>query len=185
MLSKREKTVAIVTVAALGVFLGDSYLLGPLMQSREKMAHENATLKKQIDENNRLLARQNEANVRWTKMLQSGLSDSPSVAESQLLNEMDHWALDAGLDLKAIRPERLNDKGELREIVITASSIGSMRSITRFLTAIETSPLPMRVKRFQLDHRGDKGEDLTLEIQVSTLYLSGKSAAPRPGGKSS
>jgi Tfp pilus assembly protein PilO len=154
------------------------------MESRQKMAAQEMALIQKDGEDRDLLNRRARAERRWKTMTETGLVDSESAAESQLYLSLELWSRDAGLSVSNVRSQRLSSKGELREFVVSANMTGSMKSIARFLHAVEASPLPLRVKSCEISQRGEKTEDLGMDIQISTLYRS-KVAAPRAGERPS
>ena len=100
---------------------------------------------------------------------------------------MRDWAQEAGLTLWSMKPERLDQEDDLREIMFQAAATGPMSAVSRFLWRIETTSIPLRVKEVQLSSRREGTDALSLQLRVSTLYLSAeqlgteKDAQPTPG----
>jgi Tfp pilus assembly protein PilO len=183
MLSKRERTIVIVTSIALAALGLNWYVIDPLMAARTELDARATRLDEQKKNNATLFYREEKAYRRWAEMKNAGMMTTPGEAETQLLQSMRDWAADARVNLASLKPERLNDKGELREIIVAASVSGPMKSIARFMYAIESAKIPVRVKRFSLDRRNEKSEELALEVQVSTLYRSKTDEKPASKGR--
>ena len=60
------------------------------------------------------------------------------------------------------------------EIVFQVAGTGTMNSVSRFLFQIEKSTLHIRLTDVQLGSREEDGNDLSLQLRLSALYLSGK-----------
>jgi hypothetical protein len=128
---------------------------------------ENAS---RLFERRRLMAR------KWEDLTAGGLTSNPADAESRLLHALQDWAADTRLSLSAVKPERMEQTGRTREIRITTSGTGSMRAVARFLWEVETTGLPLRIAELQLGARREGGDELSLQLRASTLYLAGDAA---------
>ena len=101
-----------------------------------------------------------------------GLSSGPSAIESRALHEIRQWSYDCGLTISSIKPHRNgNDETFFREIMFNVSCRGSMDSVGQFLWRIENSKLPLRITEFQLGAREEDGQNMSLQLKLSTVYL--------------
>jgi len=173
--SKREQTMIAVTVVVLALLGLDRYVLTPLLDRYDEAKTRRETLEARMTKAQSLLQRRHILTPRWRQMLDDGLARDPAEAESQALRALQNWADQAGLDLSSLKPERLRDTTPLRRITVHAAGTGSMRAVSQFLWLVETAPIPVSVKMLQLGTRREGTDDLTLQLQLSTLYM-----APQP-----
>jgi len=73
------------------------------------------------------------------------------------------------------------DKG-LKEILFVIAGKGSLDSVAWFLYQVETSELPIKVKHMQLGSTSESGDNMSMELRISTIYLAadGKSSPKQP-----
>jgi hypothetical protein len=108
--------------------------------------------------------------TRKQAMQASGLHADPSAAESQILRKIGEWADEARLDRVSIQPEVSREKGDLKQVNITASFTGRMDSITNFMYLIESSRVPVKVKQVIIEAKREDAEEVSLSLRLSTLY---------------
>jgi len=187
-LSKRERYIAALALAALALFAADRYLLAPLLDSHARLRAERLVLASDIDRATNLLTRHEALARKWDEMVASGLSDEPSDAESQTLRALRNWAQDSGLALASLRPERATQGSDLQEESFQAAGSGPMKAVVQFLWQVEHSPLPLRIRELQLGLRKEGADDLSLQLRLSTIYLASserrqaEAAVPPPQG---
>ncbi len=74
MLSKRERTIAIATGAAVGLLGLNYFLLDPLLADRDEMAQKHGKLASQLHEDIVTLDNSRQATHHWEKLRASGAS---------------------------------------------------------------------------------------------------------------
>jgi Tfp pilus assembly protein PilO len=172
VLSQREKYIAIITGGVLLLFLIYSFVLTPVMDGRSRIRSEKERLETRLEQAQRIFDRRDQLSEEWQRMKAGGLGTDPSVIESRVLNAVEQWSEDCGLPISTIKPDRDRGDGELRKIYFNLALAGDMEAVGRFLWEVENSELPIRIKEFQLGSRGGDGEDLSLQIKLSALYLA-------------
>lgn len=187
ILSKREHYIVVTAIAALALLVADRYVLTPILSHRARMETKIQSLTGEKERAATLFSRKSLMTRKWNEMIAGGLKTDPAEAESQVLHAMRDWAQEAGLTLWSMKPERLHREDDLREIMFQAAATGPMSAVSRFLWRIETTSIPLRVKEVQLSSRREGTDALSLQLRVSTLYLSAehlgteKDAQPTPG----
>jgi len=172
ILSKRERLIMVLTLAAVSILVLDHYVLTPLLDGRSSLQARKARLQGDMERANRLLTRRRQIDQRWNQMLTSSLKRDPGEAESQILHALGNWSEQTALNLSAIKPERSTEKTDVREITFHISGSGSMNSISRFVWCLETAEIPIKVKVLSLGSRKEGTDDLSLQLRFSTLYLA-------------
>jgi len=185
-LSRRERYIAGVAVAALVVLAGDHYIAAPLLESRGRLEADRLALAVDVARNTNLIAREKVVASKWNEMLNSGLSEAPADAESRTLRALRNWAQDSGVSLASVRPERVaQSSADLQEESFQAAGSGTMKAVVQFLWQVEHSSLPLRIKELQLGLRKEGVDDLSLQLRLSTAYVAAAKpkqaeAVPRP-----
>jgi hypothetical protein len=175
VLSKRERLIAVVTIAVLMIFALDRFILTPILDARDKVLSEKTQLIKEMTKASEIFKQKNRVSKQWNDMVSGGLNSDVSVTESQILNAIQVWTQEYGLTLSSIKPERQRGEGEMKEIVFNMACSGNMNSLGRFLFQVENSLLPVRITEFQLGSRSEDGRDMSLQLKLSALYLAGDS----------
>ena len=171
-MNKRERILAIATVSVLALLLLDRVALSPYMEARAGLLQQEDRLLDDLRGVNRTLQTRKHAQRQWRAMLDTGLRDTPSQAESRVLHAVRQWASEAKLELTSVNLERTEASGELRQITFHAAGVGRMQAVSRFMYHVETSSLPLNVLNVQLSSRAPGKDDLALDVRVSTLLLA-------------
>lgn len=176
VLSQRERRVFVAAAAVVVLLAADRFAIEPLRSRRAQIDVQREAASARLLHDQGLLRRRRELGPLWATMQQS-LSASPSGAESTVL----HWVRDAaqesGLQLLLLRPERLAGKTPLPQIAIQASLTGSMQNLTTFLHRLESAQVPLRVSELQVSARKEGADDLSVQVRMSTLCLTGQGPA--------
>lgn len=181
VLSKRERIIVIVSIAALVILVLDRYALTPLLDADARVETALAAAKDKQAKDMRLIRQAaGTTSKRWNEMIEGGLKSDPAQSEGQVLHALEGWASEAGLSPLSMKPERVTQTGELREITVQAAGTGSMSAVAGFLWRIESSQMPLRTRDLQLSARREGADDLSMTVRVSTLYLAPQSAKAPP-----
>ena len=172
IMSKRERFIATVTLAALAILVLDRFVFTPAHKRKVAIQEETQQIITNLERARVLFARKKKLAPEWRNLLDAGLRLGPTEAESRVLHAVRDWSQEARLSLSSLRPERMKDKGELQEITFRASGTGPMSAVTGFLWRLESSPLPIRVMELQLGTRKEGTDDLSLQLRISALCQS-------------
>lgn len=170
VLSKRERMILIVAVAAVLMLIADKFVVGPIRAQREEVKARKLELKAELDKAQILFARQRLMERKWKAMLSDGLRNDTET-ESRIARALDGWSKDTRLTLSSVKPERVaSDKG-LKEMTFVVAGTGALEAVARFLWQIETAPLPIKVKDMQLGSTNESGQIMSLQLRLSALCL--------------
>ncbi len=171
-LTKREQYILFITVICVGLFLGDRYILSPVLAVRSQTKGLKSQLQVDLTKANSTLSLKNRLKDRWGQMQETGLSNDASKTESLVLRYLDDRSKKHYLKLSSVQPERLRQKSDLQEIDFTVSGIGDMESICRFLLDIETANVPLKIKTLQLGSRDEDGKEMSVQLKLSSIYIA-------------
>jgi hypothetical protein len=170
-ITRRQQSLGLVAIAVVALLTGDRLLYSPLSQAWKARAARVAQLKKSVADGTRLLEREARLRALWAGMRTNTLSGEESAAGNLLLKAFDRWSQASRIGISSIKPQkRTTDEGETMECRVDA--FGSLPSLTRFLYEIEQDPLGVKVEVIEIAARDTGGEQLTLGLQVSGLYLN-------------
>jgi len=171
MLSKRERIIGIAAVLILAALVGDRFILTPAVNRLGELSDQKQTLLAEINEAQSLFERRRLMEKRWQELLGEGLKNE-SDAESRLLHAVGDWAQQSRLTLTSVKPERLSTvKSGLKEMTFTIAGTGSLEAAREFLWQVETAALPVRIKDIQLGSANETGNNMSLQLLLSALYV--------------
>lgn len=171
-MTKRERTIAIVTGAAVGIFALDRYVLTPYQVERSAVAAEKREVLDDMGDTERLFVREKLKKRRFREMLAGGLKSDPAETEEQLLNAVQSWAQEAGVNLTNTKPERVNRNDRVQVVKLRAIGTGTTAAVSRLLWKLETANIPLKVEDLQLGSRRDGVDDLSVTLTVSTIWVT-------------
>jgi len=182
-LNRRERILAAATLLALGVFLGDRFVLSPALAMWKDRRTRIADLTKSLGEAALVTGREEELKKRWAEMERRALPSDPTAAESAVMAAVVRWARSSGLTVTAIKP-RWSEPGPARRGARTSnvpeprvefrlSGKGSLAEIARFLQSLERDPLALRLEDVDIVSRDDRGRELTLGARFTGIALTG------------
>lgn len=178
-MSRRERYILLVLGLVIGIVAADRLALSPYLAWRaERIARRDAGNRGLI-EARQVLDREKRLRELLTKMGAAAASDSSTV-EGRLLNLLHEWEQQAGVGGASFHRVRLLDRHDYTTMSFQISAGGSMSAVAKLLYAVETASIPLRVDDVQLNPRGDGGDELTIQLMVSTLYRQGGRPAPQP-----
>jgi len=171
-LSKRERTIAVVTVVAVAMLLLDRYALTPILDRRAQLDADRQRVESSLAQAGALFGRKKHLGPRWRRMVAAGLDSKPADAESRVLHAMRDWSHASGLVLTSLKPEGTPRSHGLLSMNFRASGTGGMRAVAGFLWRLQTASLPVRVNEVQIGSRKAGKDDLTLQIRLSSLCVA-------------
>jgi hypothetical protein len=172
-ITRRQQSLGLIAIAVVALLAGDRLLYSPLAQSWKARAARVAELKQSVTQGAQLLEREVSLRAKWDNMRTNTLSGEVSAAENQMLKAFDRWSQESRIGISSIKPQkRTTDEVETMECRVEA--FGNLPALTRFLYEIERDPLGLKVEVVEIAVRDTAGEQLTLGLQVSGLYLNSR-----------
>jgi len=169
VLSKRERYIVAATLIVLAILVLDRLVLIPAQDRKATIEEQTQQALTEPERARVLFARRKKRGPRWRGILDAGLKSGPAETESRVLHAVRDWSQEAHLSLSSLRPERMTDKGELREVTFRASGTGPMSAVAGFLWRLENASFPIRVTELQLGTRKEGTDDLSLQLRISAL----------------
>ena len=176
--NRREKIIALILVAVLGLLVLDMYVYTPYTDERARVSKALDEAVKKEDKAQRLLRARARTDSQWKTLLDQGLKTDPAAAESQALHYMRTWADSSRVDFQSLKPDRVARSGDFQQIRIQATGTTTTAAFAKLLSQIETATIPMKVNDLRLTSRKEGNDDLSFAMSVSTIVFS--PAPPKP-----
>lgn len=174
-IKNRQQLLIIVAGVAFGLLLGDSLVFSPLVKLWKSRSTRIVDLGKQVKNGEELLRRETILQSRWSHMQENTLTNSPSMAEQQVLAAFDKWSQDARISVNSITPQWKRDNEDYQTLECRVDASGTVGTLGRFLFNIEKDPMALRIESVEITARDKDGQQLSMGLQLSGLVLN-------PGG---
>ena len=170
-MTPREKLIAGVAAAAVGVLGLNTVVVGPYVDRLRSIADETDKLTRQAGETADLFARQRRLRPVWADLTRGGLSADVSTAESQTANALYQWATSAGVAPVSLLPDRSSTENGFQVIGFRFTATGRTPAVAKLLWDVETATIPVRLTDVTVTPRKEGRDDLTVQMSISTLTL--------------
>ena len=168
---RRKKWLIIVTLLCVGVWLADNMVFTPLLTLWDKRTVRIATIEQDLAKNTSLMDRKSDLKARWDDMKKRALPARASDAEKAVLESVNQWIGDSKLTVTALKPHWTRPNKEAQVFEVQLDGKGDMESASRFIYALETGNLPLRVENLELISQNEKGKELNISLRFSGLVL--------------
>ena len=170
-LSNRHQFLGIVAIVALALLVGDRLVISPLTAAWKERSSRIANLQRSVSQGSLLLDREASIRSRWSSMRTNTLASEVSAAENQALSAFDRWSRESRIGINSIKPQWRRYAEDYATLECRVDAFGSLPALTRFLYEIEKSPVALKVDAVEITSRDDRGDQLTLGLQISGLQL--------------
>jgi hypothetical protein len=169
VLSKRERIIFWATLSVVGLLALDRIVITPVLARVDDISQKKSDLELEVYEMEELLKQRRSMSDRWDSMLNTGLTDSPSAAESHVFHALEEWSSQCRIDLTAITPQRATAVGGLQEVSFTIAGKGTLETVSEFLWLMEEAEMPVRIMSLILGSTNASGQEMTLTLKISVL----------------
>lgn len=171
MIKTREKRIALIVGLLLAALALDRAFVSPLLARYDSAQDRIEAASKDLATAAQLFDNEGRARRRASEMAGDTLMfDAPS-AESQLLNSARQWAQASGLELTSLKLDRAETAQGFGKLTARAAATGRTESLGRFLHAVQTSAIPVRVNDINVTSRRDGTDELNVQMGLSTIFL--------------
>jgi hypothetical protein len=168
---KRQQLLIVVAVVCLSLLIGNSLVLDPLAKSWKERSDRIKTLRDQVTQGAVLMDHEQAIRRRWEGMRTNTLPVNTSVAEAEFYKAFSRCVQDSGVTQVSYRPQwKQNDDYTTYEC--RADISGNIETLSRFVYELEKETLALKVESLEFATHDDKGQQLSLGIQLSGLMLT-------------
>jgi hypothetical protein len=179
VLSKRERYIAVGTIATIALMGVYYVLISPLLERKAKLDADIADRNFQLLRAQRLIEDSKRLGPVLAQRVAGPLKKNASEAESQMLKNIGDWARDARMTSPSIdKPDRTEKDKDFSRMTFRASGAGSMNQVGNFLWRLHTSTIPVRVTDLTIATHKEGSDDLTIQLGISTIYLTAEGDKP-------
>lgn len=171
-IKNRQQLLLILAGTAFGLLLADSLVFSPLTKAWKARSERIVSLKKQVNDGEKLMQRADALNSRWAQMQQNALPNNNSTAEQQVLNAFDKWSQDARISVNSITPQWRRDRDDLVTLQCRVDAAGTVGTLAKFLYNVERDPMALKIETVEIAARDKDGQNLSLGLQISGLVLN-------------
>lgn len=170
-INNRQQLLVILTLCVLALYVGDLLVIEPLTKWAKSRQAQIAELRQEVKQGKSLVRRESVIRNEWQSMRTNSLANDSSQAEQQVLKAFNNWAGDSGVNVNSITPQWQNDQDDYSTLDCRVETSGNLDTLSRFLFEIENDPMPLQLESVELTSSDDKGQQLTLALQISGLAL--------------
>lgn len=173
-LSKREKSLAIITVSVVVAALFYAFLIIPLHQSWKDLNSQIRSKIDALDAGFRILANQkqlNEEHIKISKYAKFTKSDEEAIADAMAYIET--VSRNDSCLITNIKPLGINKTDNVREILIDISTEANINQLSKFLYDIESSKDNLiKIKRLSISAKSGETDTLKGILLLSKILLN-------------
>jgi Pilus assembly protein, PilO len=167
----RQQVLVIVTLTLLGLFVANLVIYEPLSKWWSSRHADILALRQQVSQGRVLIRRESFLRDEWNHFRSNSLPNDPSQSEQQMLNAFNTWAGDSGVNVESITPQWNTDQTNYSTLDCRVEASGDLGSLSRFLYELENNPMALQLESVELTADDDKGQQLTLGLEISGLAL--------------
>lgn len=170
-ISSREKRMIILMVSFISIVILYKYFFVPYLDKWKSTTAQILAMETRLTH-----AKQLKANPTLAAYSQETIQNQ-TAAIANLLEKMESWSEEAGVTMTSVRPGPVQNRGNNSELFYDVEVAGDLRTLCRFIDAIEQPGVIARINKIRISKPKDILKDITAVITVSTLSLP--ESAPR------
>ena len=169
MNNSREKRLALIAGAVVGVLVFDQFILQPMIRGWSARAERISELSQQVQRGKSLLQRREAIENRWAQMRTDALPLSRSESETRVVDGMLRWQQSSRATVTSVKPD-WRDVDEVYDLLEVRMAIeGGLREIVEFVHAMESDRLPVRMDRIELVKNDASGRRFQVTVVMTAL----------------
>ena len=168
----RQKTLLIITAVVVALYVGDNFVIEPLIKWWGQRAKEIASLRIQVNDGRSLIRRESVIHSEWDGMRTNTLPNDSAQAEREIISAFDRWQRESGVEITGLLPQWKSDTDDYQTLNCRVEASGTLSTLSQFLYFVERGPMGLKLDSLELGTRDSTGDQMTLAIQVSGLALT-------------
>jgi Tfp pilus assembly protein PilO len=170
-IKNRQQRLVVITLVLLGILIGDLLVYEPMVKWWKSRHADVVALRNEVKQGRELIRRESVIRGEWQQIRSNSLANDPSQAEQQVLKAFENWAGDSGVNVESITPQWQNDQSDYSTLDCRVEASGDLGTLSHFLYEIENDPLALQLESVELTASDDKGQQLTLGLELNGLAL--------------
>jgi Tfp pilus assembly protein PilO len=167
----REQVLMVIVLALIVLWAGNLAVYGPM--SRWWLARQDKIkeLRQDVSQGKSLIRREAYLRSQWADMRTNSLPNDSSLAEQQVLRSLNNWVGSSGVNVSSVTPQWEMEQTNYSTLDCRVEATGDLGTLSRFLYEIENDPTAFQLASVDLNANDDRGQQLTLGIEISGLAL--------------
>jgi hypothetical protein len=174
-LTKRERHLAIAFLVAGSVFALDAIALKPYIAHRTALLDQHAAKSRDLADAREMVQKEKKLRKVIAGLGQFVASDT-SGAEGQFLHLLHGWEKEAGVGKASFQRMRAQELDGYTHLTFHVTATGRMPAVAMLLYHVEAANIPLRLDDVQITPKKDSGDELQVQMIVSTLCRKGEPA---------
>ncbi|MEW6009412.1 MAG: type 4a pilus biogenesis protein PilO [Candidatus Omnitrophota bacterium] len=170
-LSKREKIFLYITAGLIAGSLGFKFIFEPLLRLSDRLNQKLKVSQSQLRRLQRLSSGKPIKEDYELSLASIKMAKSADAEMARLFGEIESMAKDAGVNILNLRPQEIEDKKVYKKFSLELKSEGTSKQILQFVFLIESSPLLLKIDRFQLAANASSKGLLSASLTLSRLAI--------------
>jgi len=173
LISGREKTLFILVVFVIAVSLSYAFVIEPLYKKYQDLNQEMEFKEVRLKRNNKLIREHDAINAEFNKYSeQLKIKGSDEEEMASVLSEIEKIGQSAQVYLSDVKPQPIKDRDFYRLLGVEVKFQASMETLSKFIYNLQKSPFLLRVKRLQVNSKGQSSNLLEGTIQINKISIS-------------
>ena len=173
LISKREKVLFTLVVLVIVVSLSYAFVVEPLYKKYQDLNQEIELKDVRLKRNNKLIKEHDAINAEFNKYSeQLKIKGSDEEEMASVLSEIEKIGQSAQVYLSDVKPQPIKDRNFYRLLGVEIKFQASMETLTKFIYDLQKSPFLLRVKRLQVNSKGQGSSLLEGTIQINKISIS-------------
>jgi Tfp pilus assembly protein PilO len=170
-LNKRERLILALTIILVSFALISKFALRPLFTLNAKLAQELKTKQVHLKRLERMAGRKALKDEYETFIRALKMSESQELEMARFLSEIEKLATNSGVNILSLRPQEIEERKSYRRFLVELKCEGNNQQILQFVFLLESSPLLLKIERFQLSSSTSTPGLLTSDLTVSRIAI--------------
>jgi Tfp pilus assembly protein PilO len=170
-IQNRQQVLMLVVLGLIALWAGNLLVYGPMVKWWHARQDKIKELRQEVVQGKSLIRREAYIRSEWASMQTNSLPNNSSLAEQQVLKALNNWAGDTGINVSSVTPQWQMDQDDYSTLDCRVEASGDLNALSRFLYEIESDPMALQLATIQLTASDDRGQQLSLGLELSGLAL--------------
>jgi hypothetical protein len=175
-IKNRQQFLVICVGILVAVWAGNLLIYGPMVKWWQSRQAQVKQLRQEVSQGKSLIRREAYIRSEWASMSTNSLPNNSSQAEQEVLTAFDNWAGNTSANVTSITPQWQQEEDDYATLDCRVEASGDIGTLSRFLYEVENSPMALQVASLDLTSTDDRGQVLSLGLEVNGLAL----ISPKP-----
>jgi Tfp pilus assembly protein PilO len=170
-IQNRQQVLMLVVLGLIALWAANLLVYGPMVKWWHARQDKIKELRQEVVQGKSLIRREAYIRSEWASMQTNSLPNNSSLAEQQVLKALNNWAGDTGINVSSVTPQWQMDQDDYSTLDCRVEASGDLNALSRFLYEIESDPMALQLATIQLTASDDRGQQLSLGLELSGLAL--------------